>query len=75
MSQSPFFDDIFNIFDEELAGFGFGDIKFIVVDTMPKQAVVISDLTEVVFNPEAVEVTEEEIPEVTTKILVAYQKK
>jgi len=65
MSHSPFFDDIFNIFDEELAGFGFGDIKFIVVDTSPKQAVVISDLTEVIFNPEAVEVTEEEIPDIT----------
>src|SRR3989339_1981340 len=65
LSHSPFFDDIFNIFDENMAGFGFADIKFIVVDTAPKQAVIVTDLTEVVFNPEAVEVKEEEMPEVS----------
>ena len=65
MSQSPFFEDIFNIFDEDLAGFGFGGLKFVVVDTTPKQNIFVSDLTEVIFNPEAVEVTEKEFPEVT----------
>ncbi len=64
MSHSPF-EDIFRMLDEDVYGFGFGDIKFVVVDTMPKQAVIISDLTEVVFNPEAVEVTEEAALEVT----------
>ena len=65
LSESPFFDDVFNILDESLLGFGFGDLKFIVVDTTPKQAVIVSEQTEVVFNPEAVEVTEEVAPEVT----------
>lgn len=39
---------------------GFGDIKFVVVETSPKQAVIISDETEIVFNPEAVEAVKEE---------------
>jgi len=65
MSESPFFDDIFNILDENLMGFGFGDIKFVVADTNPKQPVIISDQTEVIFNPEAVEIKDEAIPEVS----------
>ena len=65
MSESPFFEDIFSMLDESVMGFGFGDLKFIVADTAPKEAVYISELTEVVFNPEAVEVKEEVVPEVT----------
>ncbi|MFH1317325.1 MAG: CDC48 family AAA ATPase [Candidatus Woesearchaeota archaeon] len=65
MSSSPFFDDIFNIFDENMASFGFGDLKFIVIDTMPKDAVYISDITEVEFRPEAVEIEEDRTFEVT----------
>ncbi len=67
MSGSPF-DDIFSMLDESMMGgigFGFGDIKFVVTETTPKQAVIISDETEIVFNPEAVEVKEETIPEVS----------
>jgi transitional endoplasmic reticulum ATPase len=65
MIESPFFEDVFNILDESPMGFGFGDIKFIVVDTIPKQPIIITEQTEVVFNPEAVEVKEELVPEVT----------
>ena len=65
LSDSPFFDDVFSLLDESMMGFGFGDLKFMVVDTNPKQAVIISDQTEIIFNPEAVEVEEELIPEVT----------
>lgn len=64
MSESPFFGDIFSMLDESMVGFGLGDIKFIVVDTSPKQAVIISELTDIDFNPEAVEITEEKFPEV-----------
>jgi transitional endoplasmic reticulum ATPase len=59
MSESPF-EDIFSILDESMMGFGLGDIKFVVADTLPKGAVLISNTTEVVFNPEAVELKEEE---------------
>ena len=66
LMESPFFDnDIFNVLDESMMGFGFGDIKFVVADANPKQAVIISDSTEVVFNPEAVDIKEELFPEVT----------
>jgi len=68
MSQSPFFDDIFNIVgDEALMGFGLGDLKFMIVDVNPaKEAVIITDATEVVFNPEAIpEVKEDKLPDVS----------
>ena len=65
MSSNPLFDDIFNILDEDfMRGFGLGDIKFVVVDSNPKGAVLITNETDVVFNPEAVELKEEKIPEV-----------
>ncbi|MBN1385938.1 CDC48 family AAA ATPase [Candidatus Woesearchaeota archaeon] len=66
MSSSPFFEDIFNMLDENMLGFGFGDLKFIIVDTNPKEAVIITELTEVIFNPEPAEISEQEaVPEVT----------
>ena len=65
MSQSPFFEDIFNILEDSSSGFGFGDLKFNVVETNPKGAIVVTEQTEVVYNPEAVEVPEEAVLEVT----------
>ncbi|MBD3248504.1 CDC48 family AAA ATPase [Candidatus Woesearchaeota archaeon] len=67
MTESPFFEDIFRMLEEESfkGGFGFGDLKFIVADTSPKGAVLITESTEIVLNPEAVEVKEETIPDVT----------
>jgi len=68
MSQSPFFDDIFNIVgDDALMGFGLGDLKFMIVDVNPaKEAVIITDSTEVIFNPEAIpEVKEDKMPDVS----------
>ena len=44
---------------------GFGDIKFVVVDTMPKQAVIVTDLTDVIFSPEASEAVEEQRFDIT----------
>ncbi len=65
MMDSPFFEDVFSILDESMMGIGFGDIKFVVVDANPKQAVIITESTEVVFNPEAVELKEEVVPDIT----------
>lgn len=65
MTESPFFEDVFNMLDESLMGFGFGDIKFLVVDAQPKQAVIITDATEVEFNPEAIEVKEDAMPDIS----------
>ena len=64
MSESPF-EEIFSMLDEHLPGFGLGDLKFIVAETNPKQAVIITDQTEIEVNPEAVEVKEEALAEVT----------
>ena len=67
MMESPFFSDVFSMLDEGgMVGFGFSDIKFLVVETNPKQAVLITENTEIELNPEAVELKEEEqLPEVT----------
>ncbi|MBI4451111.1 CDC48 family AAA ATPase [Candidatus Woesearchaeota archaeon] len=64
MTGSPF-DEIFSMLDEaSMLGLGFGDLKFVVVDVNPKQAVIVSEQTEVVLNPEAVQVKEESVIEV-----------
>ena len=66
MSENPFFEDIFSMWDESVMGLGFSDIKFVVVDTVPKQPVVVTEQTEIHLNPEAVGLKEEErLPEVT----------
>ncbi len=65
MEDSPMYNDIFSDLPFDLPGLGFSDIKFIVADAKPNQAVVISDITEVVFNPEAIDVTEDKVLEVT----------
>jgi transitional endoplasmic reticulum ATPase len=66
MSANPMFgEDVFNMLDESLMGFGLGDLKFVVVETNPKQPVLITEQTEVQFNPEATEVSEEKMLEVT----------
>jgi transitional endoplasmic reticulum ATPase len=67
MTNSPF-EDIFRILDEDVMGMGFGDIKLIVVDTLPKQAVIITDDTEVVYTPEV----SEELTE-APRIEVSYE--
>jgi len=64
MSSSPFFDEVFNMLDENMA-FGLGDLKFVVASQDPKGAVIITENTQVEYNPEAVEVEEKELPEVT----------
>ncbi|MBT7902373.1 CDC48 family AAA ATPase [Candidatus Woesearchaeota archaeon] len=64
MTNSPF-EEVFNMLDENMMGFGLADVKFIVADTDPVGAVLISSTTEVMFNPEAVELKEiEKAPEV-----------
>ncbi len=60
--------------DDDIMGFGFGDIKFIVVDTLPKAAVIVTDLTEVVFNPEAAEAVEEQRLDITYEDIGGLQE-
>ncbi len=71
LSSSPLFGDFFRL-DHDFMNFGFGDLfglgdlKFVVASTQPKEAVIITAETEVEFNPEAVDITEEKgAPEVS----------
>jgi len=53
--------DVFSMMESRFAGFGFGDLKFVVVDANPKKGVlIVNSDTEVTFNPHAVEMKEEE---------------
>ena len=65
MSDSPFFDDIFSMFEDFPGSFGFGSLRFMVVSTTPKQPVIVTENTEVILSPKSVEITEEKVPEVT----------
>ncbi len=63
MSDNPFFSDmdLFSSMINESFTFGLGDLKFVVVDVQPaKKAVLVTEHTDVVFNPEAVELKDEE---------------
>ncbi len=60
MTDNPFFEDMFSMLDDTMSGFGLGDLKFIVVDCAPKETVLITEHTEIVYNPEAPEVLEEQ---------------
>lgn len=54
-------DDVFSALENQFAGFGFGNLHFRVIDTNPKkEIVVVTDETEVEFNPQAVEISEAE---------------
>ncbi|MFH1770550.1 MAG: CDC48 family AAA ATPase [archaeon] len=65
MAESPFFQDMFSMLDDTMIGFGLGDLKFIVVDANPKQAVLITEHTGVNYTPEAVEVSEEKMIDIS----------
>ncbi|ASJ02532.1 AAA family ATPase [Thermococcus profundus] len=60
---SPLDDLIRGLF--ETMPLGFGELKFVVVNTIPKGIVQITYNTEVEVLPQAVEIREESIPEVT----------
>ncbi len=64
------FEDLFDIFGEAFGGsgnFGFPgfDNKFAVANTSPKQPVIITETTELILNPKAVDIIEERDLEVT----------
>ncbi|MBD3203557.1 CDC48 family AAA ATPase [Candidatus Woesearchaeota archaeon] len=65
MSHNPLFEEVFSMIDESLMGFGLGDLKFIVINADPNQAVIITEQTKVEFNPEAKEGPDEKLLEVT----------
>ncbi|MFH1682870.1 MAG: ATPase, partial [Candidatus Woesearchaeota archaeon] len=68
MGDNPVFEGMFSMLDESFPGFGFRDLKFMVVNVLPaKEIVVVTEETEVEFNPQAVGLKEE------TKFVVNYE--
>ena len=65
MGNSQFMNEFLSALDENMIGFGLGDLKFIVNEATPKGAVIITENTLVEFNPEAAELKEEKLPDVT----------
>src|SRR3989338_11350759 len=65
MEGSPF-EDIFDIFESsDLGIFTMSGLKFLVLNTDPKQGVIVTENTEVILNPKAVEILDEKVVEVT----------
>ncbi len=64
MEGGPF-EDLFDMLEPDLGIFGFSGLKFVVINTEPKQPVIVTENTEVVLNPKAVGITEEKIVDVT----------
>ena len=58
-------ESMFSSFFETSTPFSLGEIKFTVVSTSPAGIVRITDVTEIEIRPEAVEVIEQKIPDVT----------
>ena len=60
------FGEVFGSMGMNLRNFGgTNQIKFVVASTNPKQPVVITESTDLVLNPNAVDISEEKIPDVT----------
>jgi len=70
------FQDIFDVFGEALGGFmpALSQTRFVVVNTQPSQPVIITENTEVIFSPKAVEIVEEKIPDVTYEDIGGLQE-
>nr|WP_319374375.1 CDC48 family AAA ATPase [uncultured Methanobacterium sp.] len=65
LREFPGSEDIFREFFEATTPFSLGEIKFTVVSTNPAGLVRINDSTQVEVRPEAVEVMEKKVPDVT----------
>ncbi len=66
MSDNPFFEDVFQMFEDDfMGGFGIAGLRFVVADGFPKSALVITEATDLKFSTKAVEVLEEKVPYIT----------
>src|SRR3989344_2800340 len=64
MSDNPFFEDVFQMFEDDfMGGFGIAGLRFVVADGFPKSALVITEATDLKFSTKAVEVLEEKVRE------------
>ena len=63
--EFPGGEKVFREFFESTTPFSLGEIKFSVVSTNPAGIVQINDITEIEVRPEAVEIVEKKVPDVT----------
>jgi len=63
--EFPSAESIFSEFFEASTPFSLGEIKFVVVSTSPAGIVRITEITEIEVRPEAVEIIEKKVPDVT----------
>src|SRR3989344_4421927 len=63
--MSEIFGDIQELFGGNFGFAGFQRIKFVVISATPAQPVIVTEETEVMLNPKAVDLSEENIPDVT----------
>ncbi len=75
MTGSPF-EDIFDVFEQGFAGggFGLGSLKFVVAETNPKEAVIITEETQIKVSPKAIEVAEEKVIDITYEDIGGLQE-
>ena len=64
MEGSPF-EDIFDILEDGLGPFSFGSLKFLVMNSDPKGAVIVTENTELTLNPKSVDVSEDKVVDVS----------
>jgi len=67
MSDMDLFNDIFAEALSGMGGFGFSGMqtRFLIVNTQPTLPCIITENTELILNPKAVEISEEKVPDVT----------
>jgi len=69
MSDADMFEDIFAeaFSGMGIGGFGFSGVqaRFLIVSTQPNLPCIITENTEIILNPKAVDISEEKIPDVT----------
>jgi transitional endoplasmic reticulum ATPase len=63
--EFPSAESMFSEFFEASTPFSLGEIKFVVVSTSPPGIVRITEITEIEVRPEAVEIIEKKVPDVT----------
>ncbi len=76
MGEMDFFNDIFaEAFGNFHGGFGVGmQTKFVIVSTAPNQPCIITESTELVLSPKAVDISDEKLPDVNYEDIGGLQE-
>lgn len=66
-SDNPLFEDVFQMLEDDpfMGGFGVSGLRFVVADSFPKGAVIITENTDLKFSTKAIDILEEKVPYVT----------